>query len=127
MAAFLGDCESGKILMLGGYRHFRNHQETAQGFISTISELKKELDIFECYEFDDPARLKKYIKTYLESFVDIRGIYCNSVRNTLTACETIRELGFSRKLKVVGSDVHSDMLSFFEDSTLNATIFQNPQ
>jgi len=78
--------KSGKILLLGGYRYLRNHQETAQGFVSTISELKNELDIFECYEFDDPARLKKYIKEYLESFADIRGVYCNSLRNTLTAC-----------------------------------------
>ena len=127
MAAFLGDCKSGKILLLGGYRYLRNHQETAQGFISIISELKGEMDIFECYEFDDPARLKRYMKAYLESFADIRGVYCNNLRNTLTACETIRKLSFSRKLKVIGSDVHSEMLSFFEDNTLNATIFQNPQ
>jgi ABC-type sugar transport system substrate-binding protein len=91
-----------------------------------MSELKSELDIFECYEFDDPARLKKHIKTYLESFADLRGVYCNSIRNTLTACETIREPGFSGKLKVIGSDVHSEMLPYFEDNTLNATIFQNP-
>ena len=127
MAAFLGSYKSGKILLLGGHRHLRNHQETTQGFVSTISELKNELDVFECYEFDDPARLKRYIREYLKSFADIRGIYCNNLRNTLTACETIRKLGFSRKLKVIGSDVHSEMLSFFEDNTLNATIFQNPQ
>ncbi|MDR0582956.1 MAG: LacI family DNA-binding transcriptional regulator [Treponema sp.] len=127
MAAFLGDCKSGKILLLGGNRYLRNHQETAQGFVSIMSELKSELDIFECYEFDDPGRLKKYIKVYLESFADMRGVYCNSIRHTLTACETIRELGFSRKLKVIGSDVHSAILPFFEDNTLNATIFQNPR
>jgi LacI family transcriptional regulator len=127
MAAFLGGCTSGKILLLGGNRYLRNHQETAQGFVSIMSELKSELDIFECYEFDNPARLKKHIKTYLESFADLRGVYCNNIRNTLTACETIRELGFSGKLKVIGSDVHSEMLRYFEDNTLNATIFQNPR
>ena len=127
MAAFLGDCKSGKILLLGGSRYLRNHQEIAQGFVLTMSELKSDLDIFECYEFDDPARLKKNIKAYLESFADIQGVYCNNLRNTLTACETIRELGLSRKPKVIGSDVHSLMLPFFEDNTLNATIFQNPQ
>jgi len=126
MAAFLGDCKSGKILLLGGDRHLRNHQETARGFISTVSELKSELDIFDCYEYADPDRMKKYVREYLKSFSDIRGMYCNTLRNTLTACETIRELGFSRKLKVIGSDVHSEMLPFFEDKTLNATIFQNP-
>ena len=127
MAAFLDDSKTGKILLLGGNRYLRNHQETAQGFISTISELKSELDVFECYEFDDPARLKKYMKEYLESFSDILGVYCNNLRNTFTACETIREMGFSRKLKFIGSDVHLKMLPFFEDNTLNATIFQNPQ
>jgi ABC-type sugar transport system substrate-binding protein len=54
-------------------------------------------------------------------------VYCNSLRITITACETIRELGFSQKLKVIGLDVHSKMLPFFDDNTLNATIFQNPQ
>ena len=127
MAAFLGGCKSGKILMLGGYRRLRNHLETSQGFVSTMAELKNELDIYECYEYDDPARLKKYIREYLESFSDIRGVYCNNLRNTLTTCETIRKLGFSRKLKVIGSDVHPEMTTFFEDNTLNATIFQNPQ
>ena len=127
MAAFLSGCKSGKILLFGGNRYLRNHQETAQGFVSTMLELKSELDIFECYEFDDLARLKKNIKTYLESFADVRGIYCNNLRTTLTVCETIRELGFSRKFKVIGSDVHAKMLPYFEDNTLNAAIFQDPQ
>jgi len=127
MAAFLGDCKSGKILLLGGNRYQQNQQEISLGFISIMSELKSELDVFECYEYENPVKLKNYIKTYLESFADIRGMYCISSRNTITACETIREMGFSRKLKIIGSDVHPKMLTFFEDNTLNATIFQNPQ
>jgi ABC-type sugar transport system substrate-binding protein len=92
-----------------------------------MEELRPEFDIFECYEFENALRLEKQIQTYLEKFDDIRGIYCNNARNTFTMCTVIHRLGFSKKIKVIGSDVHAELLPYFADGTLNATTYQDPR
>ncbi|GHV82717.1 transcriptional regulator [Spirochaetia bacterium] len=127
LCAFLGETESGNILLLGGNRNLYNHHEATRGFFSIMEELRPDFDIFECYEFENVPRLEKQIQTYLEKFDDIRGIYCNNARNTFTMCSVIHRLGFSKKLKVIGSDVHAELLPYFEDGTLNAAIYQDPR
>ena len=111
--------------MLGGDRHLHNHQRTAVSFLSAIRAEKPSLDIFECYEFEDVQRLTKQTSAYLTAFPDIRAVYCNNLRSTLIACEMLSSM--SARPLLVGTDVHQELMPYFESGVLRASIYQNPR
>lgn len=119
--------KQGQFLLLAGNQELRNHQENVRGFINTVKEMKPDANIISCHEFSNSERLEKQIKKYLSVFDDIIGIYCNNARNTLTMCKAVRDSGKSPDIVLIGSDVYSELIPFFRDFTLNASIYQYPK
>ncbi len=117
----------GRVVVLGGNRMLRNHRDTTFGFYSELKARKPEIEILELYDFYDKEKLIRNLAELMEKFRDILGLYCANARNTLAMCEFIRNQGLSGMLKVVGSDVFEELKTFFDDNTIQAVIWQNPQ
>lgn len=66
------------------------------------------------------------MKNLIESMPDLIGIYSVSALETVEMCRIIRDLKRSGELVTIGTDIHFDMLPYFEDDTLLSTIFQSP-
>lgn len=117
---------SGQVLLLGGNRDLANHRMNVHGFLDEMQKRAPQIDILEVYEFFNMDRLSDRMERHLQAFDDILGIYCTNARGTLVACETVRRLGLSGKIKMIGADVYNELLPYFDQHTLTATIYQNP-
>ncbi len=120
--------EPGKqVLLIGGDRDMYNHQRTARGFLSYMNEARPDVDIYEIYDGQNLDALERKLGELLTSLPNIAGIYCNTSVNTLIMCKTVKEMNLSSKLFVIGSDIFSELIPYFEDRTLTAAIYQNPR
>lgn len=117
---------SGKLLLLGGSRGNGLQAARAGDFCSLLSEGCPNLTVIETHIYDDLPRLKALIAEYLQKFDDLIGVYAVSARETLTVCETICELHVCSRQTVVGTDVFPELLPYFHNRTLTASIYQYP-
>jgi len=126
MSTFI-DSSMGRVVVLGGDRMLQNHMDTAFGFYSELKVRKPEIEILELYDFYEKEKLIQHLSELLSSLPDVEGLYCANARNTLAMCDFVRRSGLSGKLKVIGSDVFEELRPYFEDNTIQATIWQDPQ
>lgn len=52
-------------------------------------------------------------------------IFCSSARTTYHVCRIVKDMGLSGKVKIVGTDVFRELIPYFEDGTLLASIYQS--
>lgn len=122
----LGITPNGQVLVIGGNRDMYNHQRTSRGFMTYMQEERPDVDILEIYDGQDAGGTERRLRKFLDLFEDIAGVYCNTSVNTLSMCKTVKDMGLSGKLSVIGSDVFEELMPYFEDKTLTASIYQNP-
>lgn len=117
----------GNLLLLGGSRESERQIFRSNDFSNTLSSNCPKITILETHTYHDLPRLKQLIADYLNRFDDIIGIFSVSARETLCMCEVVHELHFSGKITTIGTDVFPELLPYFEDSTLTASIYQYPE
>ena len=122
----LGIERGAQVLLLGGNRDMVNHQRTSRSFLAYMQEERPDIDILEIYDSPDAGGVERKLRKFLELFEGAAGIYCNTSINTLSMCKIVREMGLGGKLPVIGSDVFTELIPYFEDRTLTAAIYQNP-
>lgn len=118
--------QNGQLLLLGGHRESDSQSERINSFQKTMLKSCPNIFINEIHIFNDMPRLKLFIEDYLKKFDNLLGIYALSARETVSMCEILKDLGYSGKLITVGMDVFPELLPFFEDGTLTASIYQYP-
>lgn len=116
----------GSMLLLGGDRNNRIQTERSIDFSSRIARSCPGLNVLETHFYHDLPRLRDFIVDYLSKFEDAVGIYACSSRETLTMCEAIRTCQRSCTLTSIGTDTFPELLEYFEDGTLTASICQYP-
>lgn len=52
-------------------------------------------------------------------------IFCSSARTTYHVCRIVKDMGLSGTVKIIGTDVFRELIPFFEDGTLLASIDQS--
>jgi len=70
---------------------------------------------------------QSYLKTaeLLESHPDLRGIYVNTV-NCLPVCRAMHGSRRRRQIQLITTDLFPEMLPYFQDGTIAASIYQDP-
>lgn len=116
---------TGKLLVLGGSRTNIRQSTRANDFCTFVNRFCPRLTLMETHSYDR-IQSKEFIRQYAKAFDDFVGIYAVSARETLGMCESVHELGLSGKLTTVGMDVFPELLPYFEDDTLTASIYQYP-
>ena len=116
-----------KALVAGGIRPADNLHANRRGFSSYMRERSPDTSIAKIYNLGDKDRFKTDLAEALKNTPGISGIYAITAGDTVNVCETVREIGLSGRVKVVGSDVFEEMRPFFEDGTLHASIWKDQQ
>lgn len=123
----LGIPENTQALLVCGLRDFTNHRLFSSSFVDWLHRERPDVDVMDVYQQSDMnATIEKIVK-YLKAFPDIHAVCCANARTTYAACCAVKQLGLSHSIKLVGSDVYQELAPFFEDGTINASIFQDPK
>ena len=117
----------GKIIIFSGNREIKLHSELSRGFINELSKEAPSLEIIEIID-SNPNResLGKSLADFLSRFDDIKGIYSNNARNTLLVGSVISDMRNVGKVKVIGTDLFDESISYLKNETIQAIIYQNP-
>jgi LacI family transcriptional regulator, galactose operon repressor len=72
----------------------------------------------------EPQSFRKSVRL-LARHPDLRGIYVNTV-NCLPVCRALHRRPAARKIQLITTDLFPEMLPFFQDGTIGASIYQDP-
>jgi ABC-type sugar transport system substrate-binding protein len=118
---------SQQAFAVGGDQPVENLKANRKGFILSLKNTRPEISITEIFNFGDKEKFKEDLAQALRSAPEAAGIYAVTARDTYYACEVIKSLGISGKIKAVGSDAFEEMRPFFDDGTLDAAIWKDQQ
>ena len=117
---------SGQVLILGGPRKSLKHRERVDEFTSEMYSRCPGIMMTEMHLYDDLDTLARQLDDMLVSKGRLIGIFAVSSRETLRMCEAVGKAGLSGKLVTVGVDVFPELLPYFQDGTLTASVYQYP-
>lgn len=122
----LGISENGQVLLVCGLRDFSNHRLSSSSFVEWLHRERPDVDVIDMYQQANIKATEDKIAKYLTAFPDIGGVCCANARTTYAACRAVERLGLSKSIKLVGADIFDELEPFFENGTINASIFQDP-
>lgn len=110
-------------LLFTGSQEINVHKSLLKSFLAESN--KCEIIVDQVYDTHDrPELAAKHIKTALQSFPDVNGIYISSA-NSVPIVDAIIEMGKTKYIKVIASDVFPKMKEYLDKGAVTATIFQN--
>lgn len=118
----------GRVLIMGGKRDSSTHQMSAKGFVKMIQESSPDTEIIELYDYNayyESDRMKNTLEEYLEK-LDIRGVYSNNARGTVSIAKVVEKLGKAGQVKIVGSDINDASIDYLKRGVIQALIYQDP-
>jgi LacI family transcriptional regulator len=119
---------NGRMLVAGGTKPAENLAANRRGFISYMKTAYPDTPFAEIFNYHiSQNQFAEDLEDAMKNLPDVTGIYAITARDTFIACETIRRLGLSGRVKIVGSDVFEEMMPFFHDETLHASIWKDQQ
>lgn len=117
----------GKVIVIGGQREVKSHQDRVLGFIKSVHSLRPDIEIIELYEYNsEHFHLSSTLKEYLQKFDDILGVFSNNAKNTITMGEVIEEMQLNTRIKSIGSDINDETVDFLNRGIIQGIIYQNP-
>jgi LacI family transcriptional regulator len=127
LGRLMPDVHDKQILVVGGDRLVENLKTNRKSFARYMQNTRPGIAITEIFNLGDRGRFQKDFSETMRSWPDIAGIYAITARDTYNACQTVKNLGLSHRVKIIGSDAFEELKPFFEDGTLDATIWKDPQ
>jgi LacI family transcriptional regulator, galactose operon repressor len=124
----LGKClpaESGAAVITG-MAETEDHREKTEGFCETFPRFcqrGKVVAVVEGREHEEQT-YKKVLRL-LNSDRTLAGIYVTTV-NSLPVCRALKETGKAGRVKLVTTDLFPEMIPYFQDGTITASIYQQP-
>ncbi|MDR1580151.1 MAG: substrate-binding domain-containing protein [Synergistaceae bacterium] len=118
----------GRVLLAGGIKPAENLAANRRGFSSYMRSVHPSSEITEIYNYHtSPHQYTDSLRKALTDADEITGIYAITARDTYNTCMTVAGLGLSSRVRIVGSDVFEEMKPFFDDGTLDASIWKDQQ
>lgn len=119
--------DGGRILVAGGNKTAENLRANRRGFRASCNKFKPGARVADVFNFSDSPRFNEDFAKALDAYPDIVGVYAATSRDTYFACKILHEAGLSDKVRLVGSDAFEEMLPFFDNGTLHATICKDQE
>jgi ABC-type sugar transport system substrate-binding protein len=116
-----------RIVLAGGLRMVSTHQATREGFRAFMEQKTARFSITEVLDCEAGQNFEENLSQVLKCQKNVCGIYAITARDTYRTCKVVKALGLSGKIPVVGSDVFEELLPWFEDGALLATVWKDPQ
>lgn len=114
-----------KVLIAGGNKMVENLRSNRLGFQSYMKNALHGAPVQEIYNFGDKDKFRDDLRATLSAGDNIAGIHAITSRDTFNTCEVVRELGLSGRIAVVGSDAFTELIGFFDDGTLYASVWKD--
>ena len=124
----LGKClpPNSGAAVITGMAETEDHRKKTEGFSETFPrfcEGGKVVAVIEGREHEEQT-YKKVLRL-LNSEQTLAGIYVTTV-NSLPVCRALKETGNAGRVKLVTTDLFPEMIPFFQDGTITASIYQQP-
>ena len=124
----LGKClpPNSGAAVITGMAETEDHRKKTEGFCETFPrfcEGGKVVAVIEGREHEEQT-YKKVLRL-LNSEQTLAGIYVTTV-NSLPVCRALKETGSAGRVKLVTTDLFPEMIPFFQDRTITASIYQQP-
>ena len=117
---------AGQIMLLGGSYDNELHHRRVLDFSQRMRESCGHVSILEFHEYHNLPKLRENIISMLTSLDSLKGIFAVSTRETLCMCQAVSDAGFSGKITTIGVDAFPELLPYFQDQTLTASIYHFP-
>jgi LacI family transcriptional regulator len=124
----LGKClaPNSVAAVITGMAETEDHRKKTEGFCETFPRFcagGKVGAVIEGREHEEQTHKK--VLRLLNSEPALAGIYVTTV-NSLPVCRALKETGNAGRVKVVTTDLFPEMIPFFHDGTISASIYQQP-
>lgn len=114
-----------RVLLAGGSKMVENLRSNRLGFQAYFKNIHPNALATAVYNFGDKDKFKDDLTAALRANDNITGIHAITSRDTFNTCAVVRELGLSGKIAVVGSDAFTELVGFFDDGTLYASVWKD--
>jgi LacI family transcriptional regulator len=115
-----------KVAVVAGMLRALDHRKKTDGFSDAFQRHcpgGEIVDILEGHEDEDESFQKTF--DLLGRVPDLAGLYVNTV-NCLPVCRALGARGLAGKVKLITTDLFSEMARYFEKGTISASIYQQP-
>lgn len=109
-----------------GMLNIEDHRKKTESFREAYPGFNaggRVVEVIEAHEDEDEAFQKCF--AILKRHKSLAGVYVNTV-NCLPVCRAIGALGLAGKLKLVTTDLFSEMRPYFEKKTISASVYSRP-
>jgi len=118
----------GRKIVAGGIEPAENLAANRRGFAAYMGKYHPDAPLTEIHNYHlSLNQFSDDLSHALSDAPDVTGIYAITARDTYNVCKTVRELGMSGHVSIVGSDVFEEMKPFFSNDTLHASIWKDQQ
>lgn len=124
----LGKCvpPKAKAAVITGMAETEDHRKKTEGFAETFPRFCPGGAVVNVVEGRENEK-ETYRKTLalLQSEPELAAAYVTTV-NSMPVCQALMEMGRAGKVKLVTTDLFPEMVPFFKDGTITASIHQRP-
>jgi LacI family transcriptional regulator len=114
------------VASLTGSLRTIDHAEKLRGFAATLALLAPQLAMLPVLEFHErPEEAYAQTKELLERHPEIRGLYV-STANSLPVLLAVQEKKRAGEIRIVTTDLFSELVSMIETGEVMATLYQRP-
>jgi LacI family transcriptional regulator, galactose operon repressor len=115
-----------RTAVVTGMLQTADHRKKAEGFSSRFPQYCEGgavVDVVEGHE-DENETFEKCMNVFAQH-PDITGLYVNTVL-CLPVCYALKASGLAGKVRLITTDLFKEMVPFFENQTIHASIYQRP-
>jgi len=115
-----------RVAVITGMLRTEDHRKKTEGFRAMFPQCCDGGSVVEVVEgHEDNDETFRGCLDVLERYPDIAGLYVNIV-TCLPVCHALRARGLAGKVHLIATDLFEEMVPFFEQRTIHASIYQRP-
>lgn len=118
--------EQAEVAVMTGMLHTEEHRQKVEGFRARFaqhSDESKIVCVLEAHESEEESYRKT--RDLLRDHPQLRGIYVTTV-NCLPVCRAVKESGHLGSVRLITTDLFPQMVPYFENGIICASIYQDP-
>ncbi|MGC8777064.1 MAG: LacI family DNA-binding transcriptional regulator [Candidatus Caldatribacteriaceae bacterium] len=118
--------EGSRVVVMVGSLEIEDHLQKVEGFKEALTYASKGVQLIAILENqEDETQARKNFLEVLSRHPDLGGVYI-ATANSIAICKVLEEMNLSGNLKVIATDLFTEMIPYFQKGVIQATIFQNP-